>query len=429
VAAVNGDFWDVTHPSAAVLGGVIMRGEMWRSPNHTGQQVSVAPPQLGLTWSGELTNKDGTTLKLAGVNTDPVPNATVLYTPRYAEAIGAPGNTAFKAVAPAQRLGRLGRKTPVSALRSGARGTRVRTGQAGFVASGAAVTELRKLFRAGGVSLTLSTSEPTTENIGYHPVIMRDGKLIRTDPRDPMLTNPNPRTLFAWNSTKTWLVAADGRESGGAGLTVVDVVALVRDLGATNAVLLDGGGSTTFDAGGRVLNEPSDGRERPVSNALAVVVPVSQRKVAAAPRHAALPPHAASNHVPRSAPAAKPAKPATPTKPAVQPTAVAHPTPSPTAAPTPHSSAKPTPVVRAASAEHPVARRPAPAVRPAARVAQRPARQVATLSTVVTEQAPARAEWYYDWHAVALIFVFLSAVAALLIFLRHELRRPDTGGK
>src|SRR5215472_4107383 len=65
------------------------------------------------------------------------------------------------------------------------------------------------LFRVGGVTLTLSTSEPTTENIGYHPVVMRDGKLIRTDPRDPMLTNPNPRTLFAWSAAKAWLVAAD----------------------------------------------------------------------------------------------------------------------------------------------------------------------------------------------------------------------------
>lgn len=427
IAAVNGDFWDVTHPSAAVLGGVVVGGEMWRSPNRTGQQVSVAPPQLGLTWSGELTDKDGTTLKLAGVNTDPVPNATVLYTPRYGEEIGARGNTAFTAVAPAQLLGRLGRKTPVSALRSGARGAWVRSGQAGFVASGPAVTELRKLFRVAGVTLTLSASEPTTENIGYHPVIMRDGKLIRTDPRDPMLTNPNPRTLFAWSATKTWLVAADGRESGGAGLTVGDVVALVRDLGATNAVLLDGGGSTTFDAGGRVLNDPSDGRERPVSNALAVVVPVSPHKVAAAPRHAALPPRVASSHAPRPAPAAKPAKPAAHTKPAIRHTAGIHSSPAPAATVTPHPSVKPTPVARAALSKLPAARPTTRAGQAPTRVARQPVRQVVALSPAAAEQVPGRAEWYYDWHAVALIILFLIAVGALLVFVRHELRRPDTG--
>lgn len=84
VAAVNGDFWDVAHPSAAALGGMVMRGELWKSPNYTGQQVSVAPPtprltaRLGLTWSGELTDKAGTTIQLAGVNTAPAPNTTVL---------------------------------------------------------------------------------------------------------------------------------------------------------------------------------------------------------------------------------------------------------------------------------------------------------------------------------------------------------------
>jgi hypothetical protein len=114
VAAVNGDFWDVAHPSAAALGGMVIRGELWKSPNYTGQQVSVAPPtprltaRLGLTWSGELTDKAGTTIKLAGVNTAPAPNATVLYTPRYGRAIGAVGSTSFKAAAPAQLLGRLG---------------------------------------------------------------------------------------------------------------------------------------------------------------------------------------------------------------------------------------------------------------------------------------------------------------------------------
>jgi hypothetical protein len=320
VAAVNGDFWDVAHPSAAALGGMVMRGELWKSPNYSGQQVSVAPPtprltaRLGLTWSGELTDKAGTTIKLAGVNTAPAPNATVLYTPRYGRAIGAVGSTSFKAAAPAQLLGRLGRKTPLSGLRAGAAGTRVRAGQAGLVTSGKAATALKQLFRVGGVTLTLSTGEPTSESIGYHPVVMRNGHLTRTDPHDPMLTNANPRTLLAWSPTKTWLVAADGRKNSGPGLTVGEVVTLVRDLGATNAIMLDGGGSTTFEAAGHVLNQPSDGRERSVSNALAVVVPVRPHTVVATPRH--------------RAPAPRHPAPATPAvKPAAGPTTAPHPKP------------------------------------------------------------------------------------------------------
>jgi len=44
---------------------------------------------------------------------------------------------------------------------------------------------------------------------------------------------------------------------------------LVR-LGAVEAMNLDGGGSTTMVVAGRVRNSPSDGRERPVSDALLV---------------------------------------------------------------------------------------------------------------------------------------------------------------
>src|SRR5262249_49831495 len=158
----------------------------------------------------------------------------------------------------APTLARLGRKTSLSGLRSAANGTRVRAGQAGLVASGSAATALTKLFHSGGVTVTVSTSEPTTDSIGSHPAGPRRGRVLHTDPKDSMLTDANPRTLLAWNSTRTWLIAADGRENGGAGLTVGGVVTLVRDLGATNAVMLDGGGSTTFDASGQVLNRPSD---------------------------------------------------------------------------------------------------------------------------------------------------------------------------
>jgi hypothetical protein len=272
IAAVNGDFWDTQHSSAAALGGVISRGELWKSPNPFSQQTSVAPPKLGLTWSGTLTNDAGMTVRLAGVNVDPVPNRVVLYTPRYGQPLGGVRKTSFKVTAPAQLLGRLGAKTPLTHLGSGAVGTRVHPGQAGFVASGSAGAALWELFSTGGVTLTLSTNAPTTESIGFHPAVLRDGHWVKTDPHDSMLTEANPRTMLAWNSSRTWLIAADGRERGGAGLRISDVVALVQHLRATNAVMLDGGGSTTFDVRGHILNHPSDGKLRPVSNALAVIV-------------------------------------------------------------------------------------------------------------------------------------------------------------
>jgi exopolysaccharide biosynthesis protein len=42
-------------------------------------------------------------------------------------------------------------------------------------------------------------------------------------------------------------------------------------LGAIEAMNLDGGGSATMVVGGRIVNEPSDGRERPIGSALLVL--------------------------------------------------------------------------------------------------------------------------------------------------------------
>jgi exopolysaccharide biosynthesis protein len=45
----------------------------------------------------------------------------------------------------------------------------------------------------------------------------------------------------------------------------------MQKLGAVDAMNLDGGGSTSMALNGRVVNRPSDGRERGVANALLVM--------------------------------------------------------------------------------------------------------------------------------------------------------------
>jgi exopolysaccharide biosynthesis protein len=45
----------------------------------------------------------------------------------------------------------------------------------------------------------------------------------------------------------------------------------MRDLGAVQALNLDGGGSTTMVVNGEVVNKPSDGFERLISNAVLVL--------------------------------------------------------------------------------------------------------------------------------------------------------------
>ena len=69
-----------------------------------------------------------------------------------------------------------------------------------------------------------------------------------------------------------WLVTVDGRQpTFSAGMTLLELQALARRLDLTDALNLDGGGSTTMWVTGEVVNRPSDATgPRKVSDALLV---------------------------------------------------------------------------------------------------------------------------------------------------------------
>lgn len=81
-----------------------------------------------------------------------------------------------------------------------------------------------------------------------------------------------PRTAVGVTPTgELLLVAVDGRDSRHSiGLTLTELASLMQELGAQDALNLDGGGSTTAYLEGQTLNRPSDGSERAVSNALLI---------------------------------------------------------------------------------------------------------------------------------------------------------------
>ncbi len=74
----------------------------------------------------------------------------------------------------------------------------------------------------------------------------------------------NPRTLAGVTGTGALLlVTVDGRRPGySAGVSLPEAARLMRDLGAVDALNLDGGGSSTMVFGGRVVNRPSDRARR-----------------------------------------------------------------------------------------------------------------------------------------------------------------------
>lgn len=67
------------------------------------------------------------------------------------------------------------------------------------------------------------------------------------------------------------LVVVDGRSLASQGMTLEELAQLMKSLGAWDAMNLDGGGSSEMVLSGKIVNQPSDGRERPVGSALLVL--------------------------------------------------------------------------------------------------------------------------------------------------------------
>ncbi len=86
-----------------------------------------------------------------------------------------------------------------------------------------------------------------------------------------------PRTALGYNEEKLILVVADGRRTGySTGLSLYRLASLLIELGATEAINLDGGSSSTFVVDGAVINRPSGQRERDVLNTVLITTDQSR---------------------------------------------------------------------------------------------------------------------------------------------------------
>ncbi len=82
-----------------------------------------------------------------------------------------------------------------------------------------------------------------------------------------------PRTALGYNKEKLFLVVADGRQPKySTGLTLYELSSILIELGATEAINLDGGSSSTFVVNNQVINKPSGNREREVLNAVFITM-------------------------------------------------------------------------------------------------------------------------------------------------------------
>jgi uncharacterized Zn-binding protein involved in type VI secretion len=102
--------------------------------------------------------------------------------------------------------------------------------------------------------------------IGAGRILIRGGKTPDLGPNDQPR---HPRSMIGWNGQHLYFIVIDGRRPGvSMGMTYPEMAQLARQYGCTDAIEFDGGGSSTLWAMGKILNQPSDGKPRPIPNGL-----------------------------------------------------------------------------------------------------------------------------------------------------------------
>jgi len=129
-----------------------------------------------------------------------------------------------------------------------------------------------------GWAVPLGRGDGRTEAVGGFPELLDGGARVGdlgVGALPAFAGARQPRTAVGWDPARArlWLVVVDGRRPPrAAGMTLPELATLLEALGATEALNLDGGGSSTMVVRGALRSTPSDAEgERAVVNALALL--------------------------------------------------------------------------------------------------------------------------------------------------------------
>ena len=301
LAAVNADFFDLA--TGASENNVLMDGEWWKgvrvtdSPYDTFDNVhaqfamdSAGRPRIGRFAFDGWARTRASAFPLITLNALPAGayEGTALFTPRFGAATPRDSvrPTRELTLASAGRRGDTLRYVRRSIATGG--GSAIPRDGAVLAAYGARTAALDSTLDGDTVRITLAPAPwPAAARraapaviVGGWPRLLRDGVDVAvraaadegTISRNAEARHPRTAVGVSRDGATLLLVAVDGRAAASVGMTVVELAALLRGLGAWNTLNFDGGGSSTMVIGGRVVNSPSDAAgERAVGSALLVV--------------------------------------------------------------------------------------------------------------------------------------------------------------
>jgi len=147
------------------------------------------------------------------------------------------------------------------------------------VSAGGEKAELLKSLKLGQtITLDYSIDKPwdtIRHAVCGGPRLVSDGRKDingRVEKFDNSIINGrHPRTAVALTFDGDLLmIVVDGRSKRNSGMKLDELADYLRALGARHAINLDGGGSSAMIVKGRIVNSPSDGNERRISNGILI---------------------------------------------------------------------------------------------------------------------------------------------------------------
>lgn len=279
-AGVNADFFGYSKP----IGSTVINNEIWYANNNgwTGWGIDADKKTLlgNSTFSGTVTSSNGTSANLTSVNNARAENNLVIYTPKYGTTSGTNDYGYEVIITPIDGSLRFGTMEMTVAEAPHVKGsTTIPAGSYVLSGHGTAATFVAGLTQ--GEKITINTQMKLGDNTiiptqlaGGQPMILSGGVVLNTESALDHLTALNPRTAVGYDATGTKLVllVVDGRSTASQGCVSKVLADIMREVGCSEAMNFDGGGSSALYT--KVLgvrNDPSDGKERAVTNGVFAV--------------------------------------------------------------------------------------------------------------------------------------------------------------
>jgi len=285
IAGVNGDYfyYPNTEQTGIPTSAAVLDGELLRTPFPRSCLIldaSGVPSISILQARGTLKLPGGAQSAIHAVNAPRRPNQLVLYTPRYGSTTRTDATGVEVYLQPEEFPLRHGatHRARVRAVQQGVGGGALNPGTWVLSGSGTVTAALKALAPNDVVELRFDFAPslgPRDQVLGGGPRLVREGKVAVEaeggSVNGTFASSRHPRTAIGFNGSKVFLVVADGRRPGvSVGMSLPELAQEMVNLGCTDAMNMDGGGSTILWIRGEIANKPSDGRERPVANGLLV---------------------------------------------------------------------------------------------------------------------------------------------------------------